>query len=178
MTRIIRLLDGIEGLITRAAGDWLLPSLARFAFAAVLLVYYWNSGLTKLGEGFFGFLSPSFNGYAQIFPKTMEAISYDASQLNMFHWAVAVAGTWAEFLLPLAIVVGLLTRLSALGMIGFVLVQSIVDVQGHGAKIGGWFNGGTPNELLDERLLWITLLMVLVVRGGGPFSVDRLLGRR
>ena len=88
MTRLSALLARLD-----AAGDWLLPSLARFAFAATLAGYFWASALTKLGDGVFGFLSPSLNAYAQIFPRAMEAASYDVSQLGWFHWAVVVAGT-------------------------------------------------------------------------------------
>lgn len=51
---------------------WLTPTAARLLFAAVLFVYYWNSGLTKLGDGVFGFLFPSTGAYIQIFPKTVE----------------------------------------------------------------------------------------------------------
>jgi putative oxidoreductase len=42
--------------------------------------------------------------------------------MSIFHWAVVVAGTLAEFILPLLIVIGLFTRLAAFGMIGFVIV--------------------------------------------------------
>jgi len=102
--------------------DWLLPTVARFLFAAIFLFYYWVSGLTKLGDGITGLFQPSVGAYAQIFPRAVEAAGYDAGQLSAFHWAVTLAGTWAEFLLPLLIVLGLLTRLSALGMIGFVVL--------------------------------------------------------
>ncbi len=44
----------------------------------------------------------------------MEAVGYDVSQLGIFHWLVVTAGTLAEFILPLLIVIGLLTRLAAL----------------------------------------------------------------
>jgi putative oxidoreductase len=36
-------------------GDAVLPTLARLTFAGVLLIYFWNSGMTKLGDGMFGF---------------------------------------------------------------------------------------------------------------------------
>ncbi|NSX54477.1 DoxX family protein [Parasulfitobacter algicola] len=158
-------------------GDWITPTLARIVFAGVLLIYYWNSAMTKLGEGFTGLFSPSFNAYAQIFPKTMEAISYDASQLGIFHWLVVVAGTWAEFILPALIVVGLLTRLAALGMIGFVAMQSLVDITGHGQAPGAWFDNVSSGIISDQRAFWVFLLIVLIVRGAGPLSLDRLLNR-
>ena len=65
-----------------------MTTTARFVFAATLLFYYWNSGLTKVGDGFFGILMPSSGAYIQIFPKAVEAAGYDFSQLGVFHWAV------------------------------------------------------------------------------------------
>ncbi len=156
-------------------GDLLLPLLARFTFAAVLLMYFWTSGITKLGDGFFGFLSPSSGAYAQIFPKAFEATGYDTSQLTVFHWAVVTGGTWAEFILPLMIVVGLLTRLSALGMIVFIIVQSLTDIFGHGAEFGDWFARASSDLIADQRAFWILGLLILVFKGAGVLSLDRLL---
>ena len=159
-----------------------MTTLARFLFAAVLLVYYWNSGATKIGDGVFGFLFPSDGAYIQIFPRTVEAAGYDFSALGTFHWLVVVAGTWAEFLLPLAIVLGLFTRLAALGMIGFVFVQTWVDLFGHGGiangTLGAWFDRMPDSIVLDQRAFWIFVLLYLVFRGGGPLSVDRFLSAR
>lgn len=157
-----------------------MTTLARFLFAAVLLFYYWNSALTKLGEGFLGFLFPSDGAYIQIFPKAVEAAGYDFSQLGTLHWLVVVAGTWAEFLLPLAIVIGLFTRLAALGMIGFVVVQTLTDLYGHGGiqhegTLGAWFDRLPDAIVLDQRAFWVFVLLYLVFRGAGPLSVDRLL---
>lgn len=163
-----------------ALSSALIPTLARLTFAGVLLVYFWNAARTKLGDGLFGFLRPSDGAYIQIFPRTVEAVGYDVSQLGLFHWAVAVAGTWAEFLLPLMIVLGLLTRLTALGMIGFVAVQTWVDITGHGlggADIGAWFDRAPDAIVADQRALWVFLLLTLVLKGAGPLSVDRLLRR-
>lgn len=165
-----------------AKADVLLPILARFVFAATLLQYFWVSGLTKLGDGPLGFVFPSFGAYAQIFPKTMEAISYDISQLGLFHWGVVVAGTWAEFILPLLIVVGALTRLSAIGMIGFIIVQSLTDLYGHGAidhgALGAWFDKAADSLILDQRTYWVFVLIVLVIKGAGALSFDHLFLRR
>lgn len=164
----------ISASLDRAAPA-VLPTLARLVFVLVLLVYYWNSGITKLGDGVFGFLNPSDGAYIQIFPHAVEAAGYDTSQLGVFHWAVATAGTLAEFILPALILIGLFTRLAALGMIGFVFVQSIVDIYGHGlgaVDIGKWFDNSAISLILDQRAFWVFLLIVLVMRGAGPVSVD------
>lgn len=166
-----------------ARADWLITTLARLVFAGTLLMYFWASGLTKLGDGIFGLFQPSVGAYAQIFPRVMEQVVYDTSQLTMFHWAVVVAGTWAEFILPTLVVIGLFTRLSALGMIGFVAVQSATDLIGHGGlehpeTLGAWFDRIPDGVILDQRAFWVFLLLVLFIKGAGPLSVDRILVAR
>lgn len=163
--------------------DGLVPLLARFVFAATLLGYFWASAMTKLGEGVFGLFKPSTGAYAQIFPKQMEAVVYDVSQLGVFHWLVVVAGTWAEFILPLLIVIGLFTRLAALGMIGFIVVQSLTDLYGHGAiahpeTLGAWFDKVPDSLILDQRAFWMLILITLVIKGAGALSLDRILSRQ
>lgn len=169
---LFRIADGLD----RLSGP-VLSTLARIVFAAVLLRYYWASGLTKLGDGITGILSPSVGGYAQIFPRAMEGVGFNIAEMGWFHWGVVVAGTMAEFILPLLIVVGLLTRLAALGMIGFVVVQSLTDIVGHGADaatIGAWFDRASGALILDQRAFWVLALLVLVFKGAGPLSLDRL----
>lgn len=152
--------------------DWILPTLARLVFAAVLLGYFWASALTK----FDGPFTPSMGAYAQIFPRAFEAVGYDASQLGAWHWLVVMAGGFAEFILPALIVLGLLTRLAALGMIGFVVVQSLTDIWGHGAAAGALFDRAPDAVILDQRTLWLVLFALLLCKGAGPFSADRYLG--
>ena len=180
MNILIRLHDRAFTGLERA--EWLLPTLARLVFAGVLLGYFWASGLTKLGDGLAGIFQPSLGAYAQIFPRAMEAAGYDISQFGLWHKLVVLAGTWAEFILPLMIVLGLMTRLAALGMIGFVIVQTLTDLIGHGAlaqpaTLGAWFDRIPDTPILDQRALWFVLLMVLVVKGAGALSLDRILTR-
>ncbi|MGO4908882.1 DoxX family protein [Pseudorhodobacter sp. W20_MBD10_FR17] len=163
-----------------AASLLLLPLLARLVFAAVLLFYFWASATTKLGPGLTGVLIPSDGAYIQIFPKTTEAFGYDFSRFGVFHYLVVLAGTLAEFLLPLLIVIGLFTRLAALGMIGFIAVQSVVDIYGHGVtgdSLGALFDRASDALIWDQRLMWVFLLAVLVLKGGGLLSVDGVLRR-
>jgi len=178
---MISLYFAVTDRLSRA--DWLITTLARLVFAGTLLMYFWVSGLTKLGDGIFGLFQPSVGAYAQIFPRVMEQVVYDTSQLSLFHWAVVVAGTWAEFILPLLVAIGLFTRLSALGMIGFVIVQSMTDLIGHGGlehpeTLGAWFDNIPDAVILDQRAFWIFLLLVLFIKGAGPLSVDRILVSR
>jgi putative oxidoreductase len=173
----------IAALLSRLnlTGNAALPLLARFTFAATLAGYFWASALTKLGDGPLGFVRPSLGAYAQIFPRAMEAVSYDASQLGLWHWAVVTAGTLAEFILPALLILGLATRLAAFGMIGFTILQSLTDIVGHHADattIGTWFDRVPDSVILDQRLFWLLLFATLVLKGAGPLSLDRILARR
>lgn len=170
MTRFPGFLDSLAATADRQAA-WLLPTAARLVFAGVLFAYFWASALTKLDGPF----TPSIGAYAQIFPRAFEGAGYDPSGLGFWHRMVALAGSWAEFALPLLIVAGLLTRLAALGMLGFVVVQSLTDIYGHGAAPGAWFDRASDAVIADQRALWVVLFLVLIFSGGGPLSLDRLL---
>jgi putative oxidoreductase len=162
--------------LDRQAG--LLPLAARLVFAGVLAVYFWASASTKLDA--FPF-DVSLGAYAQIFPRAFEAAGYNLSAMGVLHKIVILAGAYAEYLLPLLIVIGLVTRLAALGMIGFVIVQSATDIWGHNAAaatIGTWFDRDSAALIADQRALWVVLLMILVLRGAGALSVDRWTAQR
>jgi len=158
-------------------GDLALPLLARLVFAGVLLGYFWSSALTK----FDGPFTPAIGAYAQIYPRAFEALGYDAAGLSLFQKLVVLAGSWAEIVLPALIVLGLATRLAALGMAGFVVVQSLTDIYGHGVDagaIGLWFDRASDALIADQRALWLLLLAILVAKGGGILALDRLAWRR
>jgi putative oxidoreductase len=173
----------VFGGIQRLFENGCLGLLARLVFAAVLFVYFFNSAMSKIGDGALGFLEMTSGAYAQILPAIADSYNYDPSQIPLIPYQVIVyAGTYAEIILPALIVIGLFTRLAALGMIGFVLVQSYVDIAFHGVDgqtIGAWFDPVSNAAILDQRALWIFLLAYLVVRGAGAVSLDYLLyGRR
>jgi len=128
---LTRLHNSVFGAIERMLNFWFLGLLARFVFSSVTLLFFWNSAKTKIGDSIF---SPSTGAYAQIFPKKFEAVGYDSSQMSVLDTLIVLAGTYAEFILPALILIGLFTRLSSLAMIGFIVVMSIVDITGHGAS--------------------------------------------
>ncbi|MDQ2093420.1 DoxX family protein [Rhodalgimonas zhirmunskyi] len=176
MNRLLSLYYSTFGTLDKAAP--LIPLLARFLFAAILLSYFWASALTKVdGVGL------SSGAYAQIFPRAFEAAGYDTGALGLFHTLVVAAGTLAEFLLPALIILGLFTRAAALGMVGFVVVQTLTDLFGHrvieeASALGQWFDKHPDSLILDQRGLWIFLLLTLTIKGAGPLSLDRWLRAR
>lgn len=182
MTALIAVHNALFDRLERTLEPWFLGLLARLIFAAALFGYYWTSALTKIGEGVAGVFAVQDGAYWQMFGEaTLAEYGYDAAQLPFFPYdLMAVAGTYAEFLLPVLIVAGLATRLAALGMIVFVLVQSWVDVTAHGldaASIGAPFDR-LPNAVIwDQRAFWVFLLAYLAVKGAGAVSLDGLVTR-
>jgi len=168
--------------IYNATEQWLPGLLARFIFAAVLLNYYIHSAKTKVGDGLAGFFQIDDGAFVQILPKAMESAGYDSSQLALFPDKLMVYfGTYGEFILPLLIVIGLFTRIASIGMIVFIVVQSVVDIVGHHADaetIGSWFDRFANSAILDQRAMWVFLLFYLTIYGAGKLSLDYLLAKK
>jgi putative oxidoreductase len=177
---LVNVYNGMFSALQRWTEDWLPGLAARFVFASVLLFYFLNSVATKVGSGLGAFV-PTTNAYAQILPKVMEQVGYDASKVAVFPYGIIVyAGTYAEFALPLLIVAGLFTRAASLGMLCFIAVMSYVDIFQHGVDaktIGALFDRVPDQAIADQRLLWAFPLLYLVVRGAGAISLDALLAR-
>lgn len=162
-------------------GDALLATLARLVFAATLFMFFWKSAMTKIGPGIAGLFTPSSGAYVQILPVRMEAVGYDPAALSPLEHVIVYAGTYGELVLPVLIVAGLFTRLAALGMIGFIAVMTATDVFAHqvdAATIGAFFDKDPGSLIADQRTFWVFVLLVSVLKGPGPLSLDRLLGRR
>ncbi len=71
----------------------------------------------------------------------------------------AYAATWAEHGLPVLIVLGLLTRPAAFGLLVMTAVIQLFVVP------AGW----------PTHLLWLAPLVYLIARGPGAWSADRML---
>jgi putative oxidoreductase len=82
-------------------------------------------------------------------------------------WALAIAVT--EFVGGLCLVFGFLTRPAALAVLVFMF-NAILFHAGNGFF---WPDGG-----FEYPLMWATLALAILIRGGGPLSVDRALGWR
>ncbi|MGX1307152.1 putative oxidoreductase [Amorphus suaedae] len=181
MSILMRLHASAFNALDRILGGWFLGLAARFVFAAVLFLYFFRSALTKVGDGVLGFFQVSVGAYAQILPKLMEEVSYNTSAIPVFPDKLIVyLGTYAEFVLPILIVVGLFTRLASVGMIAFIAVMTYTDINGHdvGAEtVGSLFSRDPSSLIADQRTLWVFVLLVLVLKGPGFLSLDALLGR-
>ncbi|WP_114009500.1 DoxX family membrane protein [Cohaesibacter intestini] len=179
LDRLIALHNRTFSALDAALSDWFLGLAARLIFSSALFFYYFNSGISKLGEGFFGIFNPSAGAYGQILPTIAEAVLYDTSQIAFFPWTIIVIlGTVTEIILPFLILFGLVTRLASLAFIGFIAVQTYVDIAFHGLEsetIGAVFDQVHNSEILDYRLLSILPLLLLILKGPGKASLDYLL---
>jgi len=120
--------------------------IARLAVASV----FWRSGQTKV-EGFFVIKDNTFFLFRE---------EYKVPLLHPDH--AAYMATVAEHVLPVLLVVGLATRLSALGLMIMTLVIQIFVYP------DGW----------PEHVLWFALLLIIVARGPGALSLDHLIWNR
>jgi putative oxidoreductase len=79
----------------------------------------------------------------------------------------------SEFLGGMGLIVGLLSRLAAIG-IGIAMLSAIVMVHGRNGLFLNWF-GDRKGHGFEYHLLAIALAIAIVVRGSGAASLDRLL---
>jgi putative oxidoreductase len=80
-----------------------------------------------------------------------------------------------EFFGGLGLIVGLLTRIAALG-IGGEMIGAIFIVHLPNGFFMNWF-GNQKGEGVEYHLLVIAMAAALLLRGGGAFSVDRALSK-
>lgn len=169
--------DSVFSALENALDKWFLGLGARLVFGSVLLMFFINSAATKVGEGFPGILIPEAGAYIQILPPIFEEAGYNVDKVAFFPWGLIVhLGTYAEFLIPLLVVIGLFTRLSSLAMLGFIGVMTFVDIHFHGVDektVGGFFDRIHDSVISDQRLLWVFPLVYLVIKGPGLISADQ-----
>jgi len=129
--------------LSGAISHKLLALIARLSIAAIFL----QSGRTKVS----GFLTLKDGTYA---------LFREEYRLPLIPPEIAAhMAAYAEHLFPFLLVLGLLTRLSALALLGMTLVIEIFVYP----------------EAWATHLSWAGLLLYLIGRGAGALSLDRAL---
>ena len=151
VTSLVRLFERIP--------NSLIAFLARFSIAAV----FWNSGQTKVQGLVVNFVSGDFAlGWPRLSDSAV-ALFRDEYKLPFVPPELAAPmAAFAEHLFPLLLLFGLATRLSALALLGMTLVIQVFVYPGAYATHG----------------TWAALLLYLMARGPGVFSIDHLLAKR
>jgi putative oxidoreductase len=134
----------------------LIPLVLRLALAAVIFPH----GAQKV-LGWFG--GPGLKGTLDYFRK-----SGIPAPLAM----LAIA---AEFLGPLGLASGLLTRVAALG-IAVVMIVAILRVHWPHGYFMNWY-GNQGGEGFEYHLLALGLAVALIVGGAGAWSLDALVAQ-
>jgi len=180
ITALKSLYTGIFGAIERLTEGWFMGLATRLVFSSALMMFFLNSAATKVGSGFPASLIPTVNAYAQMLPPVAEQYGYNADKIPFFPYALIVyGGTYAEFILPVLILIGLFTRAASVAMIGFIAVMTYVDINFHGADaktIGAVFDRVQDSIISDQRLLWCVPLVYLIIKGPGLISADAIVG--
>jgi len=140
---------GLRGRIARLNGlgdriGWALPALALRLFPAWV---FFASGRTKV-EGL------------AIKPSTWFLFEHEYALPLIPPHLAAVGATLAEHLLPVLLVLGLMTRGAAVGLLGMTVVIQVFVYP------GAWATHG----------LWAACLLALIAKGPGALSLDALLG--
>jgi putative oxidoreductase len=136
-------LAALRARLERLISHDLIALTCRFSIAGV----FWLSGRTKV-EGWFTLTDTTFLLFRQDY----------ALPLIPPEWAAYLA-TGAEHLLPILLVLGLFTRLAALGVLGMTAVIQLFVYP------SGW----------PTHLSWAAPMLYLVGRGPGRWSLDHVL---
>jgi putative oxidoreductase len=85
---------------------------------------------------------------------------------------LALAVFAAEFLGPIALVVGFLTRLAALGIL-LDMIGAVAMIHAHNGFFMNWAGKTPPVEGFEFHLLAIAIALALIIGGAGELSVDK-----
>lgn len=149
---ILPKVDKLAKSISALIPDWLVAIVARGAIFFV----FWQSVQTKLGGS--SLLGQKFM-FWEITDSTLMLFEYEYDVPLLSPEFAAYLATFAEFFLSLGILLGLLTRLSAAGLL---LVTIVIQLFVY------------PNEW-TVHLLWAALLLYLIKYGPGSVSLDALI---
>jgi putative oxidoreductase len=136
----------------------LIAFVARFSIAAV----FWKSGQTKVEGLAIDLVNGTFElGWPRLSASAVDLFRDEYKVPLLAPETAAVLAALAEHVLPLLLLLGLATRLSALGLLVMTaMIQLFVYPDAyptHGA--------------------WAAVLLYLMARGPGPLSIDHLIAR-
>jgi putative oxidoreductase len=143
---VLQRYDAATAWLSGRVPESLVLLFVRIAFGGI----FWRSGQTKVEEGTWFTLTDS----------TRELFRTEYAGVPLPPDLAAPLANAAEHLFPILLLLGLGTRLSALGLLGMTLTIQLFVY---------------PDAWWPEHSLWTALALVLILRGGGLFSLDALL---
>lgn len=138
--------NAVSAFLERVISHDLLALASRLGIAAI----FFQSGQTKV------------NGFLMVNESAIELFRTEYKLPLLSPELAAHLAAYAEHLLPLLLVLGLMTRVSALALLGMTLVIQVFVYP----------------DAWPTHLSWAALLLYLAGRGAGMLSLDRALGIR
>lgn len=136
--RLIRAWHSGLGFVARCP-EWVPVLCARVGIAGI----FWRSGRTKV-DGL------------SVTDQTIFLFREEYRLPLLPADTAAYMAAWAEHVLPVLLVLGLATRVGALGLLGMTLIIQIFVY---------------PN-LWPDHATWAAALLLIIMRGPGPVSID------
>lgn len=158
-SRLSTLIEGVHRLMANLPNT-VLASVARFSIAAV----FWKSGQTKIEGLAIDIVTGEFTLGIPRLSENAVALFQDEYKLPLLSPQLGAAmAALGEHILPVFILLGLATRLSALGLLGMTaVIQMFVYPDAYATH-------GT----------WAAVLLYLMAHGPGKLSIDALIaGKR
>ena len=152
----------IDGFVTACSA---IPyALVALGLRLLMARIFFFDGQTKIGGPRLSLDLYGFD-FSVILPTQIKAETFTAfltqfAPLPVPPMLAAYMVSYAEFILPLMLVIGLGTRIAACGMLIMTAVISIYI---------------TPEALWTTQIYWIAALTVLLSQGPGPLSFDHLI---
>jgi putative oxidoreductase len=128
---------------------FLAPLTARFVIAHV----FWSSGILKLPQGFLGIGKGNWD-------STLILFEYEHPVPLLSPEIAAFMGTSLEIICPILLVLGLGTRTAASLLL---IMTAVIEF--------------TYQHSMDH-VYWASLLLLLIVQGGGYLSLDRIVRKK
>jgi putative oxidoreductase len=149
---LLALPDKVETLLARLFPSSLASLILRFALA----VPFFKSGLTKW-DGFLQLSDTPVLLFTEEFKLHIFGQTFDYPFPALMAWGSSIG----EIVLPILLVLGLFTRLSAFGILVMTaMIQLTIP--------DGWANFHLP---------WAAMAIAIIVIGAGKFSLDAILRR-
>lgn len=148
-------MNGITGFYDKGvaiAGSRLVEGAALFLLRIALAGVFWRSGQTKVVEG----------SFLRIDPSQYDLFRSEFSGLPLDPVVAVPLTTFAEHFFPALLLFGLATRFSAGALLVMTLVIQIFVF---------------PDAWWPVHSLWTAMAAILIVRGGGLFSLDALIAK-
>ena len=157
-SRVEALIRTPIGLLGRIP-DSLIAFIGRFSIAAV----FWKSGQTKVQGFAIDFVSGEFQFGMPQLSDSVVGLFRDEYRLPLLPAELAASmAAFAEHLFPVLILVGLATRFSAVALLLMTLTIQLLVYP----------------DAYPTHGVWAAVLLFLIARGPGVFSLDHLIAKR